>query len=70
MKALPNQNKVGQKRAKKERFSMAVKKVDLTHECFPKHLTIETARTNVDKETEEEDKQKRVKMKGSEVGTK
>ena len=38
--------------------------------CFPKHLRMGTAIMKGDKETEEEGKQKRVKMERSTEGTK
>ena len=38
---------------------MAVKKVKLMQECFPKHLRMGTSRMKENKETEEESKQKR-----------
>ena len=41
---------------------MAIENGELMHECFPKHLRMGTARMNEDKETEEDDKQKLVKM--------
>ena len=41
---------------------MAIKKVELKHECFPKYLRMETARRKKDKEKKEEDKQKRVEI--------
>ena len=39
------------------------------HECGPRHLRMETVRLKYDKETEEEGKQKSVKMERSTVGT-
>ena len=48
---------------------MAIEKVELMHECFPKHLCMGTARTK-DKEIEKECKQKKMKMERSKVGTK
>ena len=48
---------------------MAIEKAQLTHECFPKHSLMGTAGMKKDKETEEEGKQKRMKMKKSKVGT-
>ena len=47
---------------------MAIEKVELTHECFPKHLRMGTARMKESKETEE-GKQKRVKMERNKIGT-
>ena len=46
---------------------MAMEKVELMHECFPKHLHMGTARMQDDKETEE-DNQKRVKIEINKVG--
>ena len=48
-------------------FSTAKEKVELMHEYFFKHLSIGTARLKEDNETDEEDKQKRVKIE-SKVG--
>ena len=39
-------------------------------ECFPKHLWVGKATMKEDKDTEEEDKKKRVEMERSKVGTK
>ena len=47
---------------------MAIENGLLMHECFPKHLRMGTAKKE-DKETEEEDKQKRVEIENK-VGTK
>ena len=48
---------------------MAIENVQLVNDRFPKHLGIGTTRTKEDRETEEEDKQKRVKI-GRKMGTK
>ena len=40
------------------------------HECFPNHLRMGTTKMKEDKEREDEDMQKRVKMERSRVGTK
>ena len=46
---------------------MAIEKVKLKHECIPKHLLMETATMKQDKETEVEDKQRKVKMRRSKL---
>ena len=48
---------------------MAIENGKLMHESFPKHLRMGTARMKEHKETEQENKQKGVKME-SKVGTK
>ena len=48
---------------------MAIENAELMQECSPEHMHIGTVILKYDKETEEEGKQKRVKMK-SKVGTK
>ena len=42
---------------------MAIKNVQLIRECFLEHLRMPTATLKSEEETEEEDKQKRVKWK-------
>ena len=49
---------------------MAIENGELMRECFSKYLRMETTRMKEDKETKEEDKQKRVKLERSKVGTK
>ena len=49
--ALPNQKNVD--KIKQVLFCMAIKKVELSHECFPKQLYMGTARIKEDKETDE-----------------
>ena len=49
----PNQNQVDPMRTKKVPFSMAIEKVELIHEYFPKHLRMGTSIMKEDKETEE-----------------
>ena len=49
---------------------MAIGNVELTHECFPKHSRMGTARMKLDKETDEEDKKRSVSMKRSTANTK
>ena len=44
--------------------------MELMHECFPEDSRMGTVRMKKDKETEEEDKQKRVTMEMSKVCTK
>ena len=51
-------------------FSMAIANGDLMHECFPKHSRMGTARTKLDKETDEEGKKRGVSMERSKAGTK
>ena len=52
---LPNQNKVDLRRVNKASSIqyMAIEKVKLVHEYFPKHLHMGTAKIKVDKLTEE-----------------
>ena len=57
-------------RRKQVPISMAVENGELMQECFHKHLRMGTARMKEDKETEEEDKEKRRKMERSRVDTK
>ena len=49
---------------------MAIVHGELMHECFPKHSCMETARTKLDKDTDEESKKRGVSMERSKVGTK
>ena len=51
-------------------FSMAIGKVELMYQCFPKHSYMGTARMKQDKENEKEVKQKRVSIERSKVGMK
>ena len=44
---------------------MAIENMKLMHECLPKHLRMEAARMIEDKETEEDLKNKRMKMERS-----
>ena len=68
--ALPNQNKVDPRRAKKESSILyGYWNVELMHEYFLQHLGMGTARMKECKETKE-GKQKLVKMKENKVGTK
>ena len=59
----------GQQR-KQVPISVAIEKLELMDECFPKHLCTVTARMKENKETDEKDKRKRVKFKKSKVGIK
>ena len=45
---------------------MAIGNVELMHECSPEHLGMGTVRSDINKETQEEGKQKRVQMEGHE----
>ena len=58
-----------QQREKKISFSMAIGKVELRHECFPKHLHIGRARMKEDNETDDEGK-RGVSMERRKAGTK
>ena len=49
---------------------MAIENEKIVHECFPKHFRMVTARLIEYKETEEEDKKKRVKIERSKVDMK
>ena len=49
---------------------MAIGKQELVHECFLKHSRMGTARMKVDKETDEEGKQRGASMESSKAGTK
>ena len=49
---------------------MAIDNLELMRECSPEHLHMGTAKFKWDKETEEEGKQKRVKIEKNIVGTK
>ena len=49
---------------------MAIENVELMQECSPERFFMETVRLKTDKKTEEEGKQKRVKMKKRTVSTK
>ena len=51
-------------------FGMAIENVELMHECFPKHFRMGTARIKEHNETDEDGKQKRVKMESRKVDTK
>ena len=50
-------------------FSMTIGNEELMHECFPKHLRMETARMKYDKETEG-GKKRGVSMEKSKAGRK
>ena len=60
--ALHNQNKVDPMRSKKASsiFSMDIENTELVKECSSEHLRKGTKRVKLDKETEEESKQKTV----------
>ena len=51
-------------------FSMAIKNVELMQECFPKHLSMGTARMKQGREAEEKGRKKIVNGKRSTPGKK
>ena len=50
-------------------FSIAIGHGELTHECFPEHSRMGTARTKQDKATDEYGKKRDVSMERSKAGT-
>ena len=48
---------------------MAIGHGELVHECFPKHSRMGTARTKLDKETDEDGEKRGVSMESSIAGT-
>ena len=48
---------------------MAIGHGELMHKCFPKHSRMGTARTKLDKETDEDGKKRGLSMERSKAGT-